>query len=59
MTTITVTLPPKQMELFQRLLIATRHIAWIELDATPEDVDGAIDAFLRVIKQHLVEASLP
>ncbi len=53
MITITVTLPPKQMMLFQRLLIATRHIAWIELDASPEDVHGAIDAFLRVIKEHI------
>ncbi len=53
MTTITVTLPPKQMMLFQRLLIATRHIAWTELDATPEDVDAVIDAFLAVIKAYI------
>ena len=55
MTAITASLPPMQMELFQRLLIATRHIAWVEHEATPEDVDGAIDAFLAVIKEHLAD----
>ena len=59
MTTITVSLPPKQMELFHRLLSAARNVAWVELDASPEDVDGAIDAFRTVIQRHLQEANLP
>ena len=53
MNSITVSLPPKEMELFHRLLTAARQVAWVELDASPEDVDGAIDAFRNVIKAHL------
>ena len=59
MSTITVSLPPKQMDLLRRLLEAARPIAWVELDATLEDVDDVIDLFVILLKAHLAEGKGP